>query len=186
MAEKFYFDFHQIPHTGVEQPDTEVVRADGSYGKTRINRPFAMRISNFGALDVANRLSWDYTRTNTMSFKAKGESEDINVITEDTGVGQNVRLFGVIVNHNPYLWGSSIKLKRDDQFIRMTMSKDTGTTTAATEIDPPKFDVMDTKERTAEGIAAASNSNLKNWPSEGWRSFGGKYDFLPYNGGWTR
>jgi hypothetical protein len=187
MAEKFYFDFHQIPHVGVPQPDMDdQVRADGSNGKTVIRRPFDMRISNFGSLDVANRFSWDYTRTNTMSFKAKGESEDINVLTEDTGIGQNVKLFGVSVNHNPHIWGDSIKYVRDDQFIRMTMSRDTGTSTAATEIDPPAFDVMDTKESTAEGIAAVSNSNLKNWPSEGWRSFGGKYDFLPYSGGWTK
>ena len=139
MAEKFYFDFHQVPHTGVEQPDLETVRANGDYGKTVIRRPFSMRISNFGALDVANRLSFDYTRTNTMSFKAKGESEDVNVITEDTGMGQNVRLFGVTVNHNPYLVGSTVKLKRDDQFIRMTMSKDTGTSSAATQVDPPSL-----------------------------------------------
>lgn len=182
MAEKFYFDFHQIPHVGVHEPETDVVRADGPSGKTVIRRPFAMKMSNFGALDVSNRLSWDYTRTNTMSFKAKGESEDINVITEDTGMGQNVRLFGVTVNHNPYLVGSTVKLTRDDQFLRMTMSKDTGTSTAATQVDLPKFDVMDTNERTAEGMALTANTAIKNWPSEGWRSFGGKYDFLPYQG----
>ena len=83
----------------------------------------------------------------------------------------------VTVNHNPYLWGSTVKLTRDDQFVRMTMSKESGA-----EFDPPKFDVMDTKERTAEGMAATSNTAIKNWPSEGWRSFGGKYDFLPYQG----
>jgi hypothetical protein len=184
MAQKYFFDFYQIPHTGVVEPETDVVRADGGYGKTVIRRPFAMKMSNFGALDVGNRLAADYTRTDTMAFKAKGESEDVNVITEDTGMGQNVRLFGVTVNHNPYIWGDSIKLTRDDQFFRMTMSRNTGTTTAATEIDPPKFDVMDTKERTAEGMAladAAADPTL-NWPSEGWRSFGGKYDFLPYQG----
>lgn len=186
MAETFNFDFFQTPHVGVEQPDMEAVRADGVNGKTTIRRPFNMMMSNFGALDVSNRLDFDYTRTNTMSFKAKGESEDVNVITEDTGIGQNVRLFGVTVNHNPLLSGSTVKYKRDDQFIRMTMSRDTGTTTAATEIDLPMFDVMDTNLATADGIADTSNSNLKNWPSEGWRSFGGKYDFLPYNGGWTK
>ena len=183
MTETFYFDFHQIPHTGVEQPDMEVVRADGINGKTVIRRPFNMRMSNFGSKDVANRLGFDYTRTNTMSFKAKDELGDINVITEDTGIGQNVRLFGVMVNHNPLIWNSTVKYTRDDQFIRMTMSKDTGTSTSATQIDPPKFDVMDTKERTAEGINASDFSEMKNWPSEGWRSFGGKYDFLPYIGG---
>lgn len=186
MTETFiHFDFFQIPHTGVEEPELkgDYVRADGTYGKTTVRRPVAMKMSYFGSLDVSNRLSWDYTRTNTMSFKAKGESEDINVITEDTGIGQNVSLFGVTVNHNPLLWGNSIKYTRDDQFIRMTMSKDTGSSSEATQVDPPKFDVMDTKERTAESINATSYATMKNWPSEGWRSFGGKYDFLPYMGG---
>lgn len=185
MTETFNFEFYQIPFTGVEESELEgdYARADGSYGKTTIRRPLNMKMSNFGALEVSNRLSDDYTRTNTMAFKAKGESEDINVITEDTGIGQNVGLFGVSVNHNPYILGSTVKLTRDDQFFRMTMSRDTGTSSAAGEIDPPKFDVMDTKESTAEGIIATSNSTIKNWPSEGWRSFGGKYDFLPYMGG---
>jgi len=184
MAEKFYFDFHQIPQVGVDEPELkgDYVRADGTYGKTVIRRPVAMKISNFGSLEVSNRLGWDYTRTDTMAFKAKGELEDINVITADTGIGSNVRLFCVTVNHNPYLWGNSVKYTRDDQFIRMTMSKDTGSSTAATQVDLPKFDIMDENERTAEGILATSNYTMKNWPSEGWRSFGGKYDFLPYVG----
>ena len=182
MTEKFYFDFNQIPQTGVEQPDTETVREDGSYGKTTIKRSFGMRISNFGALDVGNRLSSDYTRTDTMAFKAKGDSEDVNVLTEDTGIGQNVRLFNTTINQNPNVWGSSVKYVRDDQFIRMTMSKDTGTSSAATQVDVPAFDVMDERERTAAGIVASTNYSIKNWPSEGWSSFGGKYDFLPYTG----
>jgi hypothetical protein len=62
------------------------------------------------------------------------------------------------------------------------MSKDTGTSTTATYVGVPNFDVMDEKERTAAGIVATSNYTAKNWPSEGWRSFGGKYDFLPYQG----
>jgi hypothetical protein len=182
MSEKFYFDFHQIPHVGVDEPDTIAVRADGDYGKTTIRRPSDMRMSNFGALDVGNRLGGDYTRTDTMAFKAKGDSEDINVLAEDTGLGANVAGRGITVTHNPLVWGSTVKYVRDDQFIRMTMSKDTGTSSLATEIDPPSFDVMDTKERTAEGMALTTNTAIKNWPSEGWRSFGGKYDFLPYVG----
>jgi hypothetical protein len=79
--------------------------------------------------------------------------------------------------------GSTVKYTRDDQFIRMGMSRNTGTTAAATEIDQPMFDVMDEKERTAAGINATTNKTIKNWPSEGWRSFGGKYDFMPYSGG---
>jgi hypothetical protein len=180
MTEKFYFDFYQIPHTGVEEPDLVATRTDVN---TTIRRPVSMKISNFGALEVGQRLSSDYTRTNTMAFKFKGDSEDWSKITEDTGIGQNVRLFGVNVNHNPYILGSSVKYVRDDQFVRMTMSRNTGTTTLATEVDPPMFDIMDSKERTAEGINSSTNATIKNWPSEGWRSFGGKYDFLPYEGG---
>jgi hypothetical protein len=52
----------------------------------------------------------------------------------------------------------------------------------AASIDKPKFDVMDTDEVTAEGIMADGESVYKNYPSEGWRSFGGKYDYLPYTG----
>ncbi len=182
MTETFFFDFHQISHTGVQEPDLTASGIARSDSNIAIRRSVSMKMANFGALEVGARLSADYTRTNTMAFKSKDELGDINVITEDTGVGQNVRLFGVTVNHNPYLSGSSVKLTRDDQFIRMTMSMNTGTTSLASQIDLPKFDVMDTKERTAEGIAATDNVALKNWPSEGWRSFGGKYDFLPYVG----
>ena len=183
MTEVFkHFDFFQTPHTGVVQDEMEdQVRTDSN---TVIRRPLAMKLSNFGALMVGARMpaSQDYTRVN-LGFKAKGESEDWVVQTENAGIGSNVGTRGVTVIHNPLLWGSTVKYTRDDQFIRMTMSKDTGTSSLATQVDPPKFDVMDTKERSAEGIAETSNFNIKNWPSEGWRSFGGKYDFTPYTGG---
>ncbi len=179
MSETFYFDFFQIPQVGVSEPDLVTARDDSNVA---IRRPVDMKISNFGAMAVGKRLSSDYTRTNTMAFKAKGESEDVNVITEDTGVGSNVRLNRISVNHNPYLAGSTIKLVRDDQFIRMTMDRNTGTSLAATGVNLPKFDVMDENEATAAGINSATNSSLKNWPSEGWRSLGGKYDFNPYVG----
>lgn len=179
MTEKFYFDFFQIPHTGVNQPDLDSARTDKDVA---IRQKFDMRLSNFGALNVGGRMTSDYTRT-LLSFKTKDELADINVITEDVGVGQNVPARGTTTVHNPYLWGSTVKYVRDDQFIRMTMSKDTGTSTEATQVELPMFDVMDTKESTAGGINATSNANMKNWPAEGWRSFGGKYDFLPYAGG---
>lgn len=180
MAEKFFFDFFQIPHTGVQEPDLVSARTDVN---ATIRRPSDMKISNFGALNVGNRLSHDYTRSNTMVFTFKGETEDWAKATEGTGMGQNVGLFGVNVNHNPYLPGSSVKYSRDDQFIRMSMSRNTGTSTTATEIGLPTFDIMDSKDRTVSGIAEDPNAAIKNWPSEGWRSFGGKYDFLPYAGG---
>ena len=182
MTEKFYFDFNQIPQTGVQEPDLTASGIARSDSNIAIRRTVGMKIANFGALEVGARLSTDYTRTNTMAFSSKDDLSDVNVLTEDTGIGSNVRLFGITVNHNPYLSGSTVKLTRDDQFVRMTMSMDSGTSSAAGQIDLPKFDVMDTKDSTAAGIIATTNYDMKNWPAEGWRTFGGKYDFLPYVG----
>ncbi len=211
MAETFYFDGFQIPATGVFAPnpydpvttiatvsgvvvdpdtflgDPSLIKYDNSSGaehvRTDVNVAFVrqsnMVISNFGALNTGARLSSDYTRTNTMVFKAKGESEDWVKITEDTGIGSNVAARSMNVNHNPHIWGDSIKYIRDDQFIRMTMSNNN----EGAQVDPPKFDVMDSKERSAEGINALGQP-FKNWPTEGWRSLGGKYDFeTAYAGG---
>lgn len=177
MAETFSFDFFQIPATGVSEPDIDASSYARTNTSTVIRRPVNMKMSNFGALEVGSRLSTDYTKTDTAAFKFKDDLSDVNVITEDTGIGQNVSLNKISVNHNPYLAGSTIKFVRDDKFIRMTMDKDANAT-----VTTPKFDVMDTKESTADGINAATNSAIKNWPSEGWRSLGGKYDFLPYVG----
>jgi len=176
MTETFNFDFYQIPQTGVEEPDRETeVRTTAGIP---IRRALDMKLSTFGSNFVEIRNSLDYT-TLTKGFKSAGELYDIGQITEDTGMGQNVRLFGVTVNHNPYLLGSTVKWTRDDQFIRMTMSKNTGSSTEATQVDPPMFDVMDTKRATAEGILATTNYGTKNWPTEGWSSFGKKGDFVP-------
>lgn len=175
MTESFNFDFFQVPHTGVEEPElADQVRTDVS---TTFRRPLRMKLSNFGALNVGRRMDVDYTRTE-LTFESKDDLADVNVITEDTGVGSNVRLFGVTVNHNPLLVGSTVKYTRDDQFIRMGMSKDTGTSSATTQVDAPGFDVMDTNVATAEGILATTNFDLKNWPTEGWYSFGKKHDFV--------
>jgi len=45
------------------------------------------------------------------------------------------------------------------------------------DITKPTFDVMDQDEVSADGM-----DDYKNYPTEGYRSFGGKYDFLPYIG----
>jgi len=164
MAEKFYFDFFQIPATGVE--DVDSARSDVN---TPIRRSLNMVMSNFGSLNVGLRNSVDYTKT-VLTFKAKDESFDWSAVVPSWQFAER--------NENPYVAGSSVKFVRDDQFIRMGMSKDSGAS-----IDVPKFDVMDTNQSTAEGINLSTNTNLKNWPAEGWRSFGGKYDFLPYSGG---
>ena len=163
------YNFWQIPHTGVAESDRDAyARTDVD---TSIRRSLDMKISNFGALNVGLRISGDYTRT-ALSFKSKDTLADINVLTADDGAGGRSGLRGTNVDVNPYVVGSTVKKIRDDQFFRMDMdNNETGNAVAK-----PKFDVMDTKE-VSSGMVA-----YKNYPSEGWRSFGGKYDFEPYTG----
>lgn len=167
MVEKFNFDFFQIPHTGVEEPDREAqIRSDVN---TTIRRALDSKISNFGASFVGARSATDYTKT-VLYFKAKDDSSDVNLIKPEWQYAER--------DENPLVWGSSVKYTRDDQFTRMGMS-----TIAGAQVDQPMFDVMDAKERSAAGIIATTNGDLKNWPTEGWHSYGGKYDGSdPYMG----
>lgn len=162
--------FYQIPHSGLMDIETEHVRTGTS---NIFRRTTAEKLSNFGALWVGDRMAvgTDYTRT-VLDFQTKDELGDWHAQTEDTGVGSNVAGRSVNVDHNPYVVGSTVKKVRDDQFFRMGMDDNAGN-----YIDQPNFDVMDQKESSAAGMEA-----YKNYPSEGWRSFGGKYDFLPYTG----
>lgn len=184
------YNFYQIDHSGVAEPDltaSGVARTDSSVA---IRRPVDAKISEFGALNIGDRMD-DYTRT-VLDFESKDNLSDINVITEDKGMGANVAARGTTVEYNPYVTASginsSVKRMRDDQAFRMGMSGYTGAQTvtggvlttvggSANSIDQPGFDVMDTKSIVSGMVAG------KNWPSEGWRSFGGKYDFTPYSGG---
>jgi len=167
MAEVFNFDFFQIPHTGVEEPDRDTqIRSDVN---TPIRRALDSKISNFGALFVGQRSADDYTKT-VLWFANKDNSSDVNAIRPEWQYAER--------NENPLVWGSTVKYVRDDQFSRLLMS-----TSAGAQVDPPKFDVMDAKERTAAGILATANAGIKNWPTEGWHSYGGKYDGSdPYMG----
>lgn len=177
------FNFYQIDQSGESNPaKPEAVRTNVN---TVIRRACDSKISSFGAGSVGSRMASDYTRTN-LFFKSKDELADHNVQTADTGIGVNVAGRSVTVDHNPYVLGSTVKNMRDDQFFRMGMSGYTGrldtvvdgvastsdNNSAARSIDVPKYDVMDTNL-----VAAGSMISGKNWPSEGWRSFGGKYDF---------
>lgn len=155
------YNFYQIDHTGVSEPDVATyVRTDTS---TTIRRAADAKISTFGALNVGTRMDSDYGRT-SLDFESKDTLSDWKSITEIIQDADRI--------DNPYLAGSTVKRARDAQFFRMGMSNDNGA-----EIDLPKFDVSD-----ANNISSGMTAG-KNWPSEGWRSFGGKYDFMPYVGG---
>lgn len=156
MAEIFNFDFFQVAHTGVDSA-TKGVKVQ--------TRDLDMKMSNFGAMNTGARMSSDYTRT-TLDFKFKNELENPTL----PSFWQDAES-----NDNPLVLGSTVKYTRDDQFVRMGMSKSDGVS-----INQPEFDVMDQKETMPGG----TNATIKNWPSEGWRSFGGKYDFhTEYAGG---
>lgn len=165
------WNFYQIPHSGLAGIETEQVRTDAS---NTFRRTSDEKLSNFGALWVGNRIAvgTDYTRT-VLDFETKDVLGDWHAQTRDTGVGSNVAGRDVNVDHNPYVLGSTVKKTRDDQFLRMGMDNNV----TGNGVDQPSFDVMDTNETKAAGM-----SRYKNYPSEGWRSFGGKYDFLPYTG----
>lgn len=180
------WSFWQIPHVGVSEPDRDAYTRTDVF--TTIRRPLDMKMSNFGALNVGLRMGqdMDYTRTQ-LYFETKDELADLATITEDSGLGHNAGLRGTTIEENPYIWGSTVKRFRDDEFFRMTMEHyqyRTGmenfgdySSSEPAYIDKPKFDVMDTFAADADGM-----EDYKNYPMEGWRSFGGKYDFLPYTG----
>lgn len=155
----------QIDVTGPKEPDLYGARTDVNIP---IRRPVDMKICNFGALNIGARKSNDYTRTE-LFFKDKDTLADWNVIVADGGAGGRGGLRSMVVDVNPYVWGSTVKKIRDDQFFRMEM--DNNTTGAG--IEKPKFDVSDTDAAQAELFVSG-----KKYPSEGWRSLGGKYDLL--------
>ena len=160
MAETFNFDFFQVAHSGVDS---------ATKGVAVQTRDLDMKMSSFGAMNTGARMSSDYTRT-SLDFKSKDELENPTL--------PSFWLDADSID-NPLDWLSTVKYTRDDQFVRMGMSRIDNDGHVA-NIDQPGFDVMDKKETTPGG----TNAVLKNWPSEGWRSFGGKYDFqTPYAGG---
>jgi len=184
----------QIPHTGVVESNLLTI-SGVSDGQPRtdefvpIRRALDMKMSNFGALNIGNRMSIDYTRTE-LTYISKDNLADWHTITEDAGPGRLLGMRGTNVDVNPYVWGSTVKKFRDDQFFRMDMEHPATSSgllndddfaslyPAGTPADiaKPDFDVMDTN------LVHSGMNQYKNYPTEGWRSFGGKYDFLPYIG----
>lgn len=169
------WEFYQIPHVGVPEPDRDAyTRTDV---KTTIRRALDMKMSNFGALWVGKRRTNDYTKVD-YGFEAKAILEGaaefgIHTWTQDAEK-----------NENPLVWGGTLKYTWNDEMFKMGMDTDDsvlragGSKSKSYPVSFPKYDVMDTKLVDAVGM-----TTKKNWPSEGWRSFGGKYDFLPYSGG---
>jgi len=122
-------------------------------------RRFGTRMSNFGALNFGARMSVDYTRTTFDNAHEENPQKAVGA-----GFGTDRAEF----EYNPYVWGSSVKRTLDDKMTKMGMGS----------IDQPRADVSDRQEVNASGMVSG-----KNYPSEGWRSFGGKYDFhKPYQG----
>ena len=152
MADIFNWNFYQIPQTGVDS---------STLGESVQTRDLDMKMSNWGALNVASRMTNDYTRT-VLDFQSKDELMNPNGWDQDAEV-----------NDNPLLEGSTLKYVRDDQFVRMSMS-----TSIGASITAPNFDVMDQNM-----IDAAGMEKPRKYPTEGWHSFGKKYDMPePYQG----
>jgi len=165
------WSFFQIePHT---------IGDDWAVGSRKGMRNPDMKISNFGSLFYGSRMSTDYTRT-VLDFEDKSEMEgaDKMGVHDLRGAGR----YDAERDQNPYVLNSSVKTVRDDQFVRMGMSM--GGTDALglnnptnAQIEQPKFDVMDTNVMVPTTVSGLSDYATDNYPTEGWRSFGGKYDF---------
>jgi len=160
------WDFFQIePHT---------IGDDWAVGSRKGMRPTDMKLSNFGSLFYGARMSTDYTRT-TLEFSEKSlmEGADAQGVHSLRGMPRG---FEAEFNPNPHVLNSSVKMVRDDQFVRMGMSMGGDDALGLhdapnAQIDQPKFDEMDTKVSRGPWTAGV------NYPTEGWRSFGGKYDY---------
>jgi len=149
----YNFDFFQIqPHK---------VDDDWSTGNEAASlRQYDARISNFNAMYHGARMAADRTRTTLDFAKQQNPQERVGV-----GFGTDWAEY----NYNPYVLGDTIKRILNDQAHKMMMDHDTGVAHSIFHMD-----VSDMDEVTAAGIYAGQS--FLNYPTEGWRSFGGKYD----------
>lgn len=149
------WEFFQI------EPNT--VGSDWAVGAgAQQNRSPNTKMSNFGALNYGGRFSFDYTRTD-FEFEEKGELEGAD------RMGMHSLTQDAEKNENPLVVNSTVKYERDDQFTRLGMSIG-GRGTGDTDPDAPGFDVSDTNVSRGPWTAG------KKYPTEGWYSFGQKYD----------
>jgi len=153
--------------------DPGSVGSDWKYGTQPAYdmRPIASRLARWNIDYAGPRNSNDYTRT-SLGYKFKDEIENPEVIV-GKGFGTDMGEF----NYNPFVWGYAVSHRRmlNDSMFMMGMAHGgtnlAGYNDSGAEINPPRFDVMDQKEINASGM-----SQYKNYPTEGFSSFGKKYD----------
>jgi len=127
-------------------------------------RPPNAVMSNYEALKYGAARGDDYTRVTFDNAHEQNPQGRVGV-----GFGTDRGWY----NYNPFVWNSTILRTLDDQLTRMGMDQaGTGTFAHGYSISVLHDDVSDRDEVFASGMVAG-----KNYPSEGWRSFGGKYDF---------
>jgi hypothetical protein len=142
------------------QPDPGEIGSNWKGGSQarQMRAPNAV-ISNFNALNFGVANSDDYTKTKSI-FSCEQNTAPV------VGVGYGTD-FGYY-DYNPYVIGSTVQRMLDDKLSKMGFG----------DIDLFNKGFSDEKEADADGMISG-----KNYPSEGWRSFGGKYDFHEeYNG----
>ena len=141
--------------------DPGTIGSDWKFGTQPAHgmRPISVRISKWNVNYTGPRDANDYTKT-TFGFAFKGTIENPKKVV---GIG-----FGTDrdnYNYNPFVWGYAVSCRRvlNDPMFKMTEKRGT--------VALPNKDVMDQKE-----VSAASMTAYKNYPTEGYSSFGKKYD----------
>jgi len=129
---------------------------DGGMGDKGLqqDRWFGVKMSNFGALTYGKRSADDYTRI-TLGFMDKGNLENPTIPSFTMGAEYD---------ENPYVWGSTVKRMRNDEFTVMSMG-------SRRNVDPdqPGFDVSDKNVTVDDGT-----NTPKLFPGEGWHTLGGR------------
>jgi len=127
--------------------------------QAREMRPPNAVISNYEAKKYGTARSDDYTRVVFDNAHEENPQKQVGV-----GFGTDMGWY----NYNPFVLLSTIIRTLDDKMTRIGMGN----------IDVMHNDVSDQNEVDASGMVSG-----KNYPSEGWSSFGGKYDAeAPYQG----
>ena len=128
--------------------------SDWKSGTGPAMRPFGTRISVYNANYVGARRADDYTRT-TFGWGYEQNPWPQEGIGFGTDPGEFV--------YNPFVWGYAVAHRKmlADNLIMMGQGN----------INAPKMDVSDQDETSAVGMA-----QYKNYPTEGWSSFGKKAD----------